>query len=94
MNLAIDIIKSGGKKQSEIFDKNKLHSSIVAACLGVRSPEGEAVKIADIICETIVRQLQDKSEVTSRDIRVLVMRHLTNYHPEAAYLYEQYKITI
>lgn len=94
MNLAVDIIKSGGKRPSERFARDKLHASIVAACLSVRAPEGQADNTAKLVCDGVIEWLASRPEVTSNDIRVVASRHLQRYHPEAAYLYEQHRITI
>jgi len=94
MNLAVDIIKHGGKRQSERFMREKLHTSIVAACLSVRTPEGQANGIAHAVCDAVITWLQQRPEVTSHDIRLVATRHLKSHHPEAAYLYEQHLITI
>jgi len=94
MDLAVDIIKRGGKRQSERFRREKLHASIVAACLSVRTPEGQAEPIANAVCESVIAWLQQHPEVTSNDIRLVATKQLRIHHPEAAYLYEQHRITI
>ena len=94
MNLAVDIIKRGGERQSEQFMRDKLHKSIVAACLSVRAPEGQAEAIAHAVCDSVIVWLQQHPEVTSQDIRIVAAKHLRTQHPEAAYLYEQHRITI
>ncbi len=94
MSLSVDIIKRSGKRPSEKFNRQKLHSSIVAACLSVRVPEGQAEMIGNIVCSNVEEWLANRPEVTSNDIRIAATRHLTKHHPEAAYLYEQHRITI
>lgn len=94
MGLAVDIIKRGGKRSTESFARDKLHASIVAACLSVRSPEGQAEATARAVCDAVMVWLEQRPEVTSHDIRRIASKHLAAYHPEAAYLYEQYRITI
>ncbi len=94
MNPAVDIIKRGGSRPTEKFLRDKLHRSIVAACLSVKAPEGQAEAAADAVCDKVIDWLQQRPEVTSHDIRVVTTRHLKSYHPEAAYLYEQHRITI
>lgn len=94
MDLAVDIIKRGGLRQSERFKRDKLHASIVAACLSARAPEGHAEATAKAVCDGVIVWLQQRPEVTSNDIRIVATRHLKNYHLEAAYLYEQHRITI
>ena len=94
MALIVDIIKHGGRRETEKYINDKLHRSIVAACLSVHTPEGQAKMNADIVCETVIEWLMDKNEVTSHDIRIVAARKLKIFNPEAAYLYEQNKITI
>ncbi|MEI6850882.1 MAG: ATP cone domain-containing protein [Candidatus Saccharibacteria bacterium] len=94
MDLSVDIIKRGGQRQSEKFMRKKLHASVVAACLSVRTPDGQAEAIANAVCESVINWLQQHPEVTSNDIRLAATKHLRTYHPDAAYLYEQHRITI
>lgn len=88
------VVKNRGKFQSEQFDPLKLHSSITAACLAVRAFEGEAHLTAQHVCEKVLDWLNDKTEVTSADIRRITSNHLLIYQPEAAYLYQHYKVMI
>jgi transcriptional regulator NrdR family protein len=94
MTLSVDVIKRGGQRQSEKFTREKLHNSIVATCLSVRVPIGQAESIAASVCESVIGWLQQHPEVTSQDIRIVATKHLRIQHPEAAYLYEQNRITI
>ena len=88
------IIKRGGKRPSEVFQSDKLHSSISSACLSVRSQDGLADDVAKRVCDAVGMWCQEKPEVTSNDIRRVAGKHLEKYHPEAAYLYTQNRITI
>lgn len=88
------IVKHGGKRPSESFDASKLHASIIAACLSVRTPEGQAETFAKKIVSHVTQWLEEKAEVTSNDLRRVASFHLTKYHPEAAYLYEQHSLII
>lgn len=90
----IDIVKAQGKRPSETFDRHKLHQSIRAACLSVRSHDGEATNTADKVCDAVILWLEVRPEVTSSDIRRVASKHLTRYHPDAAYLYEHHRYTI
>ena len=88
---AIDIVKARGTRPSEPFQREKLHKSIHAACLSVRSPEGVADMAAGNICDAVIVWLETKPEVTSHDIRRVAAEKLKAYHPEAAYFYAQHK---
>lgn len=92
--LAVDIVKRGKKQSSEPFNPLKLHGSIRAACLSVRAPEGEADMTAQTVTEAVIAWLSTRPEVTSGDLRRIASKHLTTYHPEAAYLYEQHRTII
>lgn len=82
------------QKQSHLFDPLQLHGSIVSACMSVRSHEGEAHKTAERVCEKVINWLAQKDEVTSSDIRRVAAEHLSIYHPEAAYIYQNLKMMV
>ena len=90
MSLAVDVIKQQGSRPTERFDPTKLHTSIVAACLSVRTPEGEADTTATNVVNTVIVWCDNKPEITSHDLRRVAAASLKKYHPEAAYLYEQH----
>ncbi len=91
---AIDIIKRAGKRPTEPFDPNKLHASVRSACLSVRTPDGVANTTAKAVTDAVIVWLETRPEVTSADLRRVAGHHLTVYHPEAAYLYEQHRTII
>lgn len=74
---------------SEHFDPVRLHSSIFRACLAVRAFEGEAHDAAERVCKHVIDWLENKTEVSSEDVRRVAARNLATYHPEASYMYEQ-----
>jgi transcriptional regulator NrdR family protein len=92
--LAIDIVKRDGKRPSESFDRTKLHASVRAACLSVRSPEGEAEMTASNVCDAVIVWLRTKPEVTSSDLRRKATETLESFHPEAAYLYKHHRLVM
>ncbi len=89
-----ELIKRSGKRKSEEFQRNKLHASIVAACLSVRSPEGEAETIAYAVCRQVIEWLEQKPEVTSEDVRRKASEALAVLHPEAAYQYKHHQLVL
>lgn len=91
---AIDIIKRAGKRPSESFNRDKLHASVRAACLSVRSPEGEAEMTAERVCDAVIIWLDTKPEVTSADLRRKATETLARHHPEAAYLYKHHRLVM
>ncbi|TAL14115.1 hypothetical protein EPN95_03870 [Patescibacteria group bacterium] len=90
----VDVVKRGDRRQPEYFLRDKLHASVVAACLSVRTPAGQAESIASTVCDSVIDWLEDKPEITSQDIRIVTAKHLHTHHPDAAYMYEQYLVTI
>ncbi len=94
MQKAIDIVKRGGKRPSEAFKREKLHASLRAACLSVRSPEGEAEMTAGRVCDAVIIWLETKPEVTSADLRRKAAETLERHHPEAAYLYKHHRLVL
>ena len=92
MSQPVYVVKRNGKRPTEDFDPSKLHSSIQAACLSVRTPEGEAETLAHRIVTHVTDWLEKKAEVTSNDLRRVASFHLNKYHPEAAYFYEQHAL--
>jgi transcriptional regulator NrdR family protein len=91
---AIDIVKRGGNRPSESFSRQKLHTSIRAACLSVRSPDGVAETTASNVCDAVIVWLETKPEVTSADLRRKATETLESFHPEAAYLYKHHRLVI
>ncbi len=94
MSLAVDIVKRGGERPSERFNKDKLYESIRAACLSVRTPDGEAEIIAGKVCDALIIWLSTKPEVTSHDLRRKATETLQMFHPEAAYLYKHHRLVM
>lgn len=94
MSLAVDIVKRSGQRPTERFSRAKLHASVLAACLSVRSPEGEAETIASHVCDDVIVWLELRPEVTSADLRRKATDTLHMYHPEAAYLYKHHRLVI
>jgi len=88
------VVKRGGKRPTEAFDPDKLKASIVATCLSVRTPEGQAEATANSVTDVVTRWLDDKPEVTSEDIRRKAAEALAKYHPEAAHLYKHHHMVI
>lgn len=94
MGNVIDVVKRGGRRPSEAFTRKKLHASVYAACLSVRSPEGKADMTADAVCDAVIIWTETKPEITSSDIRRVAAGHLEKFHPEAAYLYKHHRLVI
>ncbi len=88
------IVKRDGRRPTESFQPDKLHRSIVAACLSARASHGQAEHIARKVVEEVETWLKDRPEVTSHDIRRVAGKHLERHHHDAGYLYQQHRITL
>ena len=88
------IVKRQGKRPTEAFEREKLHASILATCLSVKAPEGQAQATATTVSDAVADWLEDKPEVTSEDIRRKAASVLERYHPEAAHLYKHHHMVI
>ncbi len=90
----IDVVKRGGARATERFDREKLHASVLAACLSVRSPHGMAETAASSVCSVVLGWCETRPEITSDDLRRVASRHLELIHPEAAYLYKHHRLVL
>lgn len=90
----IDVVKRGGKRKTERFSRDKLHASVLAACLSVRSPQGMAASAADSVCDVVITWCKVRPEITSDDLRRVASTHLDRIHPEAAYLYKHHRLVL
>ncbi|USN96706.1 MAG: hypothetical protein H6797_00695 [Candidatus Nomurabacteria bacterium] len=94
MGLYVDVVKRSGRRKTETFDTDKLLQSIRAACLSVRTPEGEANMTARNVSNAVILWLDTRPAVTSHDLRRIASAHLNRYHPEAAYFYQHHRSII
>lgn len=90
--LAVDVVKRGGERPTEAFERAKLERSIRAALLSVRAPDGQAEDTARRVTDIVEQWLADHTEVTSVDVRLRASSALETLHPDAAYLYKHHKV--
>lgn len=90
----IDIVKRGGKRPTESFERAKLERSIRAALRSVKTPDGQAEDTARVVCDIVEQWLESRHEVTSDDLRRQATRALSPFHPDAAFLYKNFKIIL
>ena len=90
-NIQTHVVKNGRHRHTEAFEREKLHKSIVAACLGSGAPTGNAESTARRVVDEVESWLQKRPEVTSNDIRRVAAKALRTYHPDASYLYEHHR---
>ena len=86
------VMKSGG--EVEKFNYKKLQKSLNKTFLIVKSPEGQSNEfVQQTLLELAVWQ-RNKPEITSGDIRRQTADILQKIHPEAAYVYKNFKSII
>ena len=90
----IDVVKRRGKRTTERFDSAKLHASVLAACLSVRSPRAAADSAAESVCAVVIDWCNTRPEITSDDLRRVAGAHLDRIHPEAAYIYKHHRMVL
>jgi transcriptional regulator NrdR family protein len=91
---AIHIVKRAGQRPIEAFQIEKLKASIEAACLSAGTAPGHAESIARSVVRDVEEWLATRPEVTSADLRREAVNALKHHHPDAAYLYDQHRITL
>ena len=73
------------------FDSERLEHAVQRAVMSNQSPSGQAEDFASLVVAKINHWLSDKTEVTSRELRLQTAAALADYDPETAYLYENEK---
>ena len=88
------VVKNGRHRHAELFDRDKLHKSLVAACLSSSAPAGHADSMASRVTDEVLIWLEGRPEVTTNDLRRVASKYLKTYHPDASYLYEHHRSTL
>lgn len=88
------VVKNSRHNHGEPFNRDKLHKSLVAACLSSGAPTGHADSMATRVTEDVIRWLKSRPEVTTNDLRRVAAKSLRTYHPDASYLYEHHRSTL
>lgn len=94
MTKTVTVISSSNPKKINEYNRARLRASVITACLSIRTPEDQAEKTAEAVCNNFENWLKNKNEVTTRDIVTVSAKLLEKYHTEAAYIYEQRHIII
>lgn len=90
----VNIVKRGGRRPTEEFSQEKLHKSLVAACIASGATPGQAEIAAHQAVNEVLKWLEKRPEVTSSDLRRVAGGALGKYHADAGYLYQQHRMTL
>lgn len=90
----IDVVKRGGKRPTESYQRAKLERSVRAALHSLKTPEGQAGDVAAAVCDIVEQWLQSRHEITSDDLRRKATEALTPLHTEAAFMYKNYNVIL
>lgn len=90
----VNIVKRGGRRPTEEFREDKLHKSLVSACIIAGATPGQAEIAAHQAVNEVLKWLEKRPEVTSDDLRRVAGDALSKYHAEAGYLYKQHRMTL
>lgn len=91
---ATHVVKNSHHRHPEPFSREKLHQSIIAACLAAGAPTGHAESMARRVEDEVLTWLESRPEVTSNDIRRVASAALRTFHPDASFLYEHHRTTL
>ncbi len=92
--MVADIVKRGGKRPTENYERAKLERSIRSALRSLKTPDGQTNDTARAVCDLVEQWLQNQHEVTSEDLRRKANDALAPLHPEAAFIYKNFKIIL
>lgn len=73
------------------FNSDRLERAVQRVAMSNQAPAGQAEDFASLVVAKINHWLSDKTEVTSRELRLQTAAALADYDPETAYLYENEK---
>lgn len=85
----LHIIKRKGRK--EPYDNHKVYASCYAACLNVHMPKEEAERVSGEVTKEIDRWIDEKEDISSKEIFQEVIKILRTYDKEAAFMYETHR---
>lgn len=81
-------------KTYQTYDSRKLYASIYSSCLSVLEPTTVAEEIAERVTIEVEGWLNNKSEITSNDIRRAAGKVLKQINPHAGYVYMHHRVIL
>ena len=83
------VVKSNGIVEE--FEIDKLKRSLELSFNIVNSPDGQKKIYIDRILKNFMKWLKDKQEITSADIKRIIIIYMEEIHPDVAYIYKNFK---
>jgi transcriptional regulator NrdR family protein len=74
-------------KTTENYDSKRLNKAVKHAAAANRTPHGDAENFASRVVERVEQWLADKTEITSRELRLQTAAILADYNFDAAEYY-------
>lgn len=83
------VVKSNGIVEE--FEIDKLKRSLELSFNIVNSPDGQKKIYINRILKNFIKWLKDKQEITSADIKRIIIIYMEEIHPDVAYIYKNFK---
>ena len=83
------VVKSNGIVEE--FEIDKLKRSLELSFNIVNSPDGQKKIYIDRILKNFMKWLKDKQEITSADIKRIIIIYMEEIYPDAAYISKNFK---
>jgi transcriptional regulator NrdR family protein len=83
------IVKRRGHLQE--FDERKIYGSVYAACLASHTDEEMAEATANLVVKEIKKWIENRDQVTSREIFEKISDELEHLNKDAAFMYKTHR---
>lgn len=83
------VVKSNGIVEE--FEIDKLKRSLELSFNIVNSPDGQKKIYIDRILKSFMKWIKDKQEITSADIKRIIIVYMEEIYPDVAYIYKNFK---
>ena len=83
------VVKSNGIVEE--FEIDKLKRSLELSFNIVNSPDGQKKIYIDRILKSFMKWIKDKQEITSADIKRIIIIYMEEIYPDVAYIYKNCK---
>ncbi len=78
------------KDSGEDFDERKVYGSVYAACVNSNYTEKESEEVAEEVTEKVKNVIRGKKNISSKEIRRIVISELDGLDKDLAFFYQQH----